>query len=269
MRALSFLPAATRTIQDLGLEELLCGVTFECKADRPRVVRSHLEGRALTSGEIDRAVRDAAARGDTLYWVDRELLAEARADVVFTQEVCDVCQIGTAVVEREIARLPQPPRLVPLVPKRFADVLSDTRTIAAALGRADAGERAIARAEERLAAVAAKVRGAARPRVVFLEWIDPLFASGHWIPDQVALAGGVDVLGVPGGRSRTIAWTDVEAAAPEVIVVAPCGLDPARARTEAAALPRATVVVDAELFTQPSLSSLVEGVELLAEIFHA
>lgn len=268
MRALSFLPAATRTIRDLGMEHVLLGVTFECEADKPRVVRSRLEGRALSSGEIDRVVREASERGETLYWVDRALLDAADPDVIFTQHVCDVCQIGTAVVEREIAHLARQPRLVPLVPKRFADVVSDVRTIAAALGCAEAGEAAVARAEARLAAVAEAVRGRARRRVVFLEWIEPLYASGHWIPDQIELAGGVDLLGTPGGRSAPIAWSAVAAAEPEIVVVAPCGLDLERSRAEAAALPGEVAVADASRFTQPSLSTLVEGVELLASLFH-
>jgi iron complex transport system substrate-binding protein len=271
VRALSFLPAATRTIVDLGLADLLYGVTFECPIDRPRIVRSKLEGRTLDSAEIDRVVSDAARRGETLYTIDEELLRAAEPDVIFTQHVCDVCQIGTAVVERAVARLPRAPQIVPLVPRRFADVVENTRTVAAALGQPQAAEALVARAQARIDAIPR------RPpvRAMVLEWIEPPYNCGHWIPDQIERAGGVDELANPGGYSTPIEWARVRDYDPEVLVIAPCGFDVARAERELApyadrlaGLRARTYIADAHLFTQPSLTTLVEGIELLASLFH-
>lgn len=282
-RACSFLPAATQMIHDLGLEAHLHGVTFECRSDQPKIVRSRLEGRTLSSAEIDREVRETEAAGETLYYLDHELLRRAAPDVVFTQHVCNVCQIGTSYVERAVANLPTVPELVPLVPKCLRDVEGNLREIARVLERPDAAEKLINACHKRLDDVAARLRAARTPRrsVSFIEWIDPLFHCGHWIPDQLALAGGDDAMACPAAHSRQGDWAGLRAYDPEVIVVAPCGFDVSRARQEAAVLTKRegfsqmraarsgqVYAVDADLFTQPSLSTLVEGVELLAHLFH-
>ena len=280
-RACSFLPAATQMIQELGLEQHLVGVTFECRADRPRIVRSRLEGRNLNSAEIDAVVRETEAAGDTLYYLDQALLEQAAPDVIFTQHVCNVCQIGTAYVERAVHTLPKPPRLVPLVPKGLADVRDNLTTIARELGRPEAAERLLARADAQLAHVSKALEGAPTRNVCFLEWLDPLYHCGHWIPEQIELAGGHDPHGTPTGHSGRGEWQGVRDQDPDVLLVAPCGFDVQRALRECAGLTRRpgyaqlraarqqrAFVVDADLFTQPSLGTLVQGVQLLAHLLH-
>jgi len=287
MRACSFVPASTQMIYDLGLEDRLVGVTFECPSDKPRVVRSRLEGTHLDSAAIDRLVSDAAAAGESLYHVDQTLLEQADPDVVFTQSVCDVCQIGTSYVERALYTLAQrrqhPPKVVPLVPRRLDDVFANVLTIATELGAPDRGLALVDDARQRLDAIVDVLRARrARPaRVMVMEWIDPIYNCGHWIPDQIAAAGGADAVSCPAGYSIPVPWDKIRLYDPEVLVVAPCGFDLPRARQD---LPRLTSLPGfAELaavragraflasplfFTQPSLLQLVTGVELLASFFH-
>lgn len=283
VKACSMLPAATHIVKALGLEPQLVGATFECDAPPavPRVVRSALEGRSLASEEIDRVVRETAMSGGTLYTIDEELLRAAAPDVLFTQHLCTVCQIGTATAERAVAGWARPPRIVPLVPKTLEDVFACVGVVARELGDETAGERLLQSLRARLDAVRERVAGFGARRVAFLEWIDPLYASGHWIPDQIAAAGGSDALARPGERSGTLEWSQLRAVDPEAIVVAPCGLTLDQAVAEArrtlirlpgwaelAAVRSGRVyAADANLFTMPSVS-LVDGVELLAALFH-
>ncbi len=283
MRACSFLPASTQMIYELGLEDQLHGVTFECPSDKPKIVRSKLEGRTLSSSEIDALVTETDARGETLYYLDEPLLEAAAPDVIFTQHVCDVCQIGTAFVERAAHRLPKQPRVVALVPRRLGDVLDNVRTIAGEMGAPERAEKLLASANARIDRVVDLLRAArARPaRVMIMEWLDPIYNCGHWIPDQIALAGGADALSAPGGYSVPIDWEKVRRHDPEVLVVAPCGFDVERSRQElgrltgrqgfselAAAKQKRVFVADAHLFTQPSVTQLTTGIELLAHLFH-
>jgi len=283
MRACSFLPASTQMIYELGLENALYGVTFECPSDKPKIVRSKLEGRALGSAEIDGLVSEAASRGDTLYYIDEPLLDAAAPDVIFTQHVCDVCQIGTAFVERAAQRLPKQPRIVPLVPRRLADVLETATTIAAEMGAPERAATLLAKADARIDRVVDALRAArARPaRVTIMEWMDPVYNCGHWIPDQIALAGGSDALSAPAAYSVPIDWEKIRLYDPEVLVVAPCGFNVERAAQElgrlterpgfadlAAVRQGRVFLADARLFTQPSVSQLTSGIELLAHLFH-
>lgn len=270
-------------IYELGLHDRLYGVTFECPSDKPKIVRSRLEGMLLDSAAIDRIVTETAARGDTLYYLDFPLLEAAAPDVIFTQHVCNVCQIGTAFVERAVQKLPKMPRLVALVPRRLEDVLGNAETIACELGAQEAGTVLVGRTRRRLDAVRAVLHAAdaAPVRALVLEWLDPLYNCGHWIPEQVALAGGSDELAAPAGYSVPTAWERVLAYDPEVIVVAPCGFEVARTATEVDRLTgrpgfaalravqgRRVFAADARMFTQPSPSELASGVELLAHLFH-
>lgn len=283
MRACSFLPASTEMIHELGLQDQLYGVTFECPSDKPKIVRSHLEGMVLDSAEIDRLVSETAARGETLYYLDFPLLEAAAPDVIFTQHVCNVCQIGTAFVERAVEKLPKVPRLVPLVPRRLDDVLDNAETIARELGGEEAGAALVARTRRRFGAARAALQAAhtAPVRALVLEWLDPLYNCGHWIPEQVALAGGSDELSAPAGYSVPTEWERVLAYDPDVVVVAPCGFEVGRTATEInrltgragfgklrAAQGGRVFAADARMFTQPSPSELATGVELLAHLFH-
>jgi iron complex transport system substrate-binding protein len=274
-------------IYDLGLQDALVGVTFECPSDKPRIVRSRLEGMSLDSAAIDALVSEAAAQGQSLYQVDQPLLEAADPDVIFTQHVCDVCQIGTSYVEQAVYALAQrrasPPRIVPLVPRRLEDVFGNALTIARELGSPARGEALVCEAEARLDAIVDVLRAHRAPprRVLVMEWLDPIYNCGHWIPDQIVAAGGADALSCPAGYSVPLPWEKVRLYDPEVLVLAPCGFDVARARQD---LPRLEAlpgfrelsavregrafVSSAVFFTQPSLLQLITGVELLASFFH-
>ncbi len=271
-------------IYELGLEQHLFGVTFECPSDKPKIVRSILEGKTLTSAEIDTMVSDYAARDETLYYLENALLEAAAPDVIFTQHVCNVCQIGTAYVERAVHKLPHVPKLVALVPRRLSDVFENARTIARELGEPARGEALVARAQTRINQVVDTLRAAhAMPkRVMVMEWLDPIYNCGHWIPDQITLAGGADAFSCPGGYSVPVTWERVQQYDPEVLIVAPCGFRVPRALEEIARLTERAgfselqaakagrvFVADADLFTQPSVTGLVDGIELLAHAFHA
>jgi iron complex transport system substrate-binding protein len=283
MRACSFLPASTQMIYELGLEDRLYGVTFECPSDKPKIVRSRLEGMELDSAAIDRLVSETAARGETLYYLDFPLLEAAAPDVIFTQHVCDVCQIGTAFVERAVHRLPKVPRLVALVPRKLEEVVGNAQTIGRELDGVEAARALVTRTRRRMDAVSETLHaaGIAPVRALVLEWLDPLYNCGHWIPEQITLAGGTDLLAAPAGYSVPMDWERVVAYDPDVIVVAPCGFEVARAAAEIdrltgrpgfaqlrAARSGRVFVADARMFTQPSPSELASGVELLAHLLH-
>ena len=283
MKACSFLPACTDMILGMGLEDRLAGVTFECPSDKPKIIRSVLEGQALSSAEIDRVVTEASEQGRSLYSVDREALERIAPDVVFTQHVCDVCQIGTSEVERAIFGLTKAPKVVPLVPRRFEDVVENARTIGRELGDEPAGARYADACLARVDAVVDTLRRHRLPvrRALLLEWLDPLYNCGHWIPDQIALAGGSDTLSNPAGYSIPFEWERLRLYDPEVLVAAPCGFHVGRASEELDRLtglegwPELRAVkagraflADADLFTQPSLGGLVDGIEVLASLFH-
>jgi iron complex transport system substrate-binding protein len=283
MRSCSFLPAATDMIYELGLQDRLHGVTFECRSDKPKIVRSQLEGRVLSSAEIDRIVSEVERRGETLYYLDFPLLECAAPDVIFTQHVCNVCQIGTAFVERAVHKLPKQPKLVALVPRRLSDVWDNASTIGRELRATERSQLLLAGLDARIRSVVDRLRAArARPtRALVVEWIDPIYNCGHWIPDQVALAGGTDLLCAPGAYSVPVDWESVRKYDPEVLVIAPCGFDAKRAASELGTLcarpgfaelsavrNARAFVADAQFFTQPSVSQLTTGIELLASFFH-
>lgn len=282
MKVCSFVPAATSMLYEMGLQDLLYGVTFECPGDKPRVVRSHLEGHAYSSDEIDRITTAAAREGNSLYYVDLDLLRQIAPDIVFTQSVCDVCQIGTSCAERALATLDPPPLVIPLVPRTLDDVYENAMTIARAVGREDAAVALLDRLGRRTDAILDQLRAHGAPvrRALVLEWMDPIYNCGHWIPYQIARAGGVDMLSNPGGYSVPIPWDKVRLYNPEVLLVAPCGFDVTRAHAEIDVLTarpgwdellavreERVYVVDGNLFTQPS-TTLVDGIELLAALFH-
>jgi iron complex transport system substrate-binding protein len=236
MRIVSLLPSATEIVHAVGLGDRLVGVSHECDHPAavrglPRVTRSLIPAAAGTSAEIDAAVRDSVRRRQPLYAIDAALLARLRPDLVVTQALCDVCAVAEGEVAAALAGLPGPPRVLTLEPHRLADVLAGMLAVADAAGAADSGRVAVAALQRRIDAVAAR-SAAARPRVMLLEWLDPPFTAGHWSPEIVRLAGGAEVLGREGERSRTVAWEEIRAADPEVLVVACCGFDVDRTRQE-------------------------------------
>jgi iron complex transport system substrate-binding protein len=286
MKACSFLPAATRMIYDMGLEDLLYGVTFECPpeaASKPPVVRCLLEGHNYSSEEIDRIFSASKAEERSLYYVDEKLLAEIAPDVIFTQDVCEVCQIDTTCTAAAVAKLSRQPALIPLSPNDLEQVFGTAVTIAAALGREEAAYRHLSGLRERIDRLTDTLRAHRSPlkRVLLMEWIEPMYNCGHWIPYQIAYAGGIDMLSNPGGDSIVTSWDKIVRYNPEVLVIAPCGFHTTRAAEELYLLYRkpgwdqlqavrngAVYLADYDLFTQPSPGTLTDGIELLAALFH-
>ena len=282
IKACSFLPAASSMIYQMNLEHHLFGVTFECPFDLPKVVCSHIEGNDYSSEEIERIVSSAKAQGKSLYYVDEALLQEIMPDVVFTQDVCEVCQIGTSYAEKALYKLKKQPKVVSLQPQSLEDVYQNAIIIAKALGEEEAAYQLLAKLKKRTDAILNKLRANNAPlkKVMVMEWLDPIYNCGHWIPYQIAQAGGIDMLSNPSGYSIVTPWEKVVQYNPEVLVIAPCGFNIERAAKEidilsskaewkqlTAVKNKNVFVADADLFTQPS-TQLVDGIELLAAIFH-
>lgn len=287
MVALSFLPAATRMIYDMGLQEYLQGVTFECfpdaLAEKPKVVRCLLEGNHYSSIEIDRIYSTSKAQGKSLYYVDEDLLWKLQPDVIFTQDVCEVCQIDTACTREAVAKLEKQPLLIPLTPKDLNDVYQTAIIIAFALGKEEAAYSYLSSLQKRTDHILDILRLHKMPLkpVMLMEWIDPIYNCGHWIPYQVAQAGGIDMLGNPSSVSIVTSWDRIVKYNPEVLIIAPCGFEVKRALEELHLLTqkkewdqlqavqnKQVYVLDFDLFTQPSPSTLTDGIELLAALFH-
>jgi iron complex transport system substrate-binding protein len=286
MKVVSFLPAATKMIYDMGLQEYLHGVTFECPkeaADQPKVVRCILEGKNYSSIEIDRIFSASKAQGKSLYWVDDALLESIAPDIVFTQDICEVCNIDTVCTETAVMKLSKQPTLVPLSPNNLQDVYKCAITIARALGREEVALHYLAKLQQKTDAILDKLRANRAPlkRVMLMEWIEPVYNCGHWIPFQIAAAGGVDMLSNPAGDSIVTPWEKILKYNPEVLVIAPCGFDVSRSRAEmslitdkigwtelAAVRQNQVYIADFDMFTQPSVGTLVDGIEALACMFH-
>ena len=276
-RIASLVPSATEMCFALGLGERLVAVTHECDYPEaverlPSLTRSVIDG-GLGPAEIDAEVRERTGRGEPLYELDERLLAEHDPDLIVTQAVCAVSYDDVVAVA---ARLPRRPAVLSLDPARLGEVIGDASRLAEAAGDPAAGERLAAALNHRVAAVREATNGLRRPGVAALEWLDPPYAAGHWLPEMIAAAGGVDALATPGSRSREITWDEVRGAAPEVVVVMPCGLDcPAAAaegsrkleRLAALGAERVFAVDAAASFSRPG-PRLADGVELLGHLLH-
>lgn len=279
MRIASLVPSSTEMLFALGLGDRVVGVTHECDhppgAERlPHLTRSVIAP-GLAAADVDRAVRERTAAGSALYELDEQLLAELAPDLIVTQAVCEVCAVSYDDVVAAAARLPQRPAVLSLDPATLGQVLADIPRLAQATGASAAGDELARTAARRIEAVELAVRGAPRPAVAALEWLDPLYVGGHWVPEMIELAGGRDVLGHAGARSREAAWDELEAARPDVVVSMPCGYDTARAASETAehgarlaALGAHVVAVDASAYFSRPGPRLVDGVELLAHLLH-
>lgn len=281
MRIVSLVPHATELLYALGLGDDVVGVTHECDHPteaqaKPHVTRDRLPA-GLSAAEIDRAVRERTASGEAIYELDEQLLQELEPDLIVTQALCPVCAVSYDEVAEAARRITTCPKVIALDPKTLGETMGDIRTLAQATGRREAGLDLVARQRSRIDRVKIAVRKAEhRPRVVAIEWFDPVFIGGHWTPQLIELAGGVDVLGLPGEHSEQLDWEQVAAAAPEVVVCMPCGYDAPRAHLEAELhahqLRRLgagkVVAVDASAtFSRPG-PRLVDGLELLAHILH-
>lgn len=280
MRIASLVPSATEALFALGLGDAVVAVTHECDhpeaATRlPRLTSSAIES-GLEPAEIDARVRELTAAGRSLYGLDEPTLAKLEPDLIVTQALCAVCAVSFDDVRAVAGRIPSRPEVISLDPENLDEVLGDLTVLAGAAGHAAEGEALRDRLRARLERVAAAVDGCSRPRVAALEWLDPPFAGGHWIPEMVAIAGGEDVLGSAGEKSRTVTWDELEAARPEVAVAMPCGLYAREAaeqarrhadRLRAFGVETVFAVDAASSFSRPG-PRLVDGVELLAHALH-
>ncbi len=279
MRIASLVPSATEMLFALGLGDSVAAVTHECDyppgaEQLPHLTRSVIPEH-LDAAEIDAAVRERTSRGEALYELDADLLAELEVDLIVTQAVCEVCAVSFDDVRAVAEELPTRPQVISLDPSTLGEVLADVPRLAEAAGVPDAGARLAAEAGERLEAVERAVEGARRPGVAALEWLDPVYVGGHWVPQMIELAGGEDVLGLPGERSRVADWSEVEAAAPELVVSMPCGYyaeqaaaETMRWRRRLSLLGARVVAVDAAAYFSRPGPRLVEGVELLGHLLH-
>jgi iron complex transport system substrate-binding protein len=280
MRIVSLVPSATEILFALGLGPDVVAVTHECDhppeaRELPTVTRDALPS-GLSAGQIDAAVRARTDQGESIYELDAELLHDLRPDLIVTQALCAVCAVSFEDVRAIAEEIETRPQVIALDPRTLGEVLGDVRTLAQATDRKDAGVALVGDAAARIDRVQLAVRGRRRPRVVALEWLDPVYVAGHWTPQLIEYAGGMDVLGMPGEHSERRSWEEVAAAEPDVVVVMPCGYDAPRAHEEAlhfrerlAALGAGEVVaVDAAAcFSRPG-PRLVDGLELLAYVLH-
>lgn len=286
MRIASLVPSATEALFALGLGGDVVAVTHEC--DHPPEVAalpkltSSLVDPDLRPAEIDRAVTAATASGGSLYELDEATLAELRPDLIVTQALCAVCAVSYDDVRAVAERLPSRPQVVSLDPTTLDGVLGDLAMLGEATGRPDTGTALRASLQRRLDSLRTGGNGVRpagageRPDVLALEWLDPPYVAGHWIPEMIELAGGRDVLGESGGKSRTIGWRDAAAACPDVVVVMPCGLYVDEAAQQAAAYAsELSALGAAKVFAVDAAGSysrpgprLVDGAELLAHLLH-
>ena len=280
MRIVSLVPSATETLFALGVGDEVTAVTHECDhppeaLELPKVTRDVI-GPGLAAAEIDAAVRTLTEQGRSIYELDEAALRRLQPDLIVTQELCAVCAVSYDDVRAVAERLDPPPQVVALDPRTLGEVLGDVRTLAQATDAKDAGVELVQDAASRIDRVRLAVRAAEPVRVAALEWLDPVFVAGHWTPQLIEYAGGLDLLGMPGEPSEQRTWADVRAAAPEVVIVMPCGYDADRALQEAEEYldelesldARRIVAVDAAAhFSRPG-PRLLEGLELLAHVLH-
>ncbi len=286
MRICSLLPSATEIAYAIGLGDSILGVSHECDfpaeaATKPSLLRPRVDPRAAPA-EIDRQVSEIIARGESIYAVDAELLASLSPDLILTQDLCHVCAASPDDLATALTRFPKPPRVLSLTPRSLAEVWEDVRRVGEATGRRAEADALATELEERVATIAATAaRADSRPRVVCLEWLDPYYVGGHWIPEMVSKAGGEDVLGRLREPSFRVSGEQIVEACPDVIVVMPCGYNLARAAGELRieALPPGSEMlpairedrlfaVDANAYFSRPGPRLADGVALLAHLIH-
>jgi iron complex transport system substrate-binding protein len=280
MRVASLVPSATEMLFALGLGESVVAVTHEC--DFPREVRSlpHLTRTVLPEGldarQIDTAVKATVGEGRALYELDEEKLTALEPDLIVTQAVCDVCAVSYEDVVEVAARLPNRPRVLQQDPSTLGEMLEDVIRLGEATGMESEAHDLRGELEGRLAAVRAALAGAGLPRVIALEWLDPPYVGGHWIPEMISIAGGEDVAGSPGLKSPEVSWGELSGLNPDVVIAMPCGWYVEEAQAQATAhwerlatlgAGRVFAVDAASTFSRPG-PRLVDGVELLGHLLH-
>jgi iron complex transport system substrate-binding protein len=280
MRVVSLLPAATEIVAALGGAGFLVGVSHECDYPPqvqalPRVTRTLVDP-ALPAREIDRQMAEAKRSGVAPVTVDLTTLARLRPDVLIGQSVCDVCAVGTEELARVVRALEPTPWVVTLHPHTLADVFGDIARVGESIERRNEAAEAVAGLTQRVRRLEQSVARHPSPvRVLVLEWLDPPYVAGHWVPELVALAGGTDVGNTAGASSVVRPWRELAAAAPDLVIIALCGFDAARARRELAAVTdpdaralfsRRVEVIDGNAYTSRPGPRLVEAAELLARL---
>ncbi len=280
MRIVSLVPSATEMLFALGLGPDVVAVTHECDyplraLELPRVTRDSLPD-DLTPGQIDAAVRARTEQGEAIYELDAETLHELAPDLIVTQALCAVCAVSYDDVRAIAEEIATQPQVISLDPHTLGEVLGDMRTLAQAADVKDAGVAVVQDAAARIDRVRLAVRDRRRPRVAAIEWLDPLYVAGHWTPQMIDYAGGIDVLGMPGEHSERHSWDELAAMEPDVVIAMPCGYDAPRSHQEALAFRERlaslgageVVAVDAAAYFSRPGPRLVDGLELLAHILH-
>ena len=286
MRVASLLPSATEIAYFAGAGDALVGVTHECDhppgvEKLPKLTKTAIDHHNLSSAEIDAAIGQHLTDTGSIYSLDVKLLEELKPDLILTQGLCDVCAVSLNVVEQAAVGLSKTPRVLSMNPTTLNEVLDATIEVGDAVGRDMEVRREVAALQDRLARVAEAVAGLPRPRVGCIEWLEPPFSAGHWVPGMVRLAVGEELFAEEGEPSGRITWDEVYEAAPEVLVLMPCGFDMARTMREARILPELpgwnelpavrngrVWMVDANSYFSRPAPRLVDGVKILARILH-
>jgi iron complex transport system substrate-binding protein len=285
-RIVSLLPSATEIVCMLGLEDALVGVTHECDypvgvRGKPVLTASRIAHQSLSSVEIDHAVRSQLDGHGSLYYLDETRMRELAPDLILTQELCEVCAVSYRTVQQAARRLDTDATVISLEPSTISDIMANIHTVADLTDTSAKAERVVADLRDRLAALENATRELARPRTLVLEWLEPPFAPGHWVPEQVKRAGGEASFGFEGVQSRVTTAADIRDYAPEVIVLAPCGftIEDTLRQLPRARLPQgwselpavqagAVWAVDATSYFSRPGPRVVDGAEILARILH-
>ena len=277
MRIVSFLPAGTEIAYALGVGDQIVGRSHECDYPPevkalPVVSKPALSLDGLSQDQIDSAVAERLRSGESLYQVDEILLRDLAPDVVITQDLCQVCAPSGNELTRALKELPSKPDVLWLTPQNLTEIEENIIAVGVAAGRRDVAQALIDQNRRRMATVVEAVSGLPRRRVVFLEWTEPLFCAGHWVPQMIEMAGGIDRLAKPGADSERMSWDQVRESRPEMIIVAPCGYGLEQAVELARRIPRvedaSVFAVDANAYFARPGPRVAEGIELLAHLFH-
>ena len=287
MKICSLLPSATEVIALLGLHDELVGISHECDyppsiRNVPIMVEPMIPPHGLASADIDKQVRQLVASGQPLYRLNDHLLRQAQPDLILSQDLCHVCAVTPDQLHDALCSMPRQPTVLTLNPSTVLDVIDDVVRIGDAAGRSAEGHRLAAHLRDRLETVHTRIQTIShRPRVVCIEWLSPLYIAGHWVPEMVQRAGGQDVLAQPGSPSRIVTWDEILAAAPDILIVMPCGFSVERTHTEllqlkqhtdqwrpSHALAEHTYLVDASSYFSRPGPRLIDGIELLTALLH-
>lgn len=289
MHICSFLPSATETIYALGLQDELYGVTHECDypepaKSKPKLTRNRLKEKT-SSGEIDDAVRKSLQGGEGIYELHTENLARAEPDIIFTQELCEVCAVPYGEIYRAASKLPKSPRVISLDTFTLPDIIESINMIGASCGKKADAARFVdslnTRIDQVTSLVSSRKRNSPPKSIFFMEWVDPIMSCGHWMPELISRAGGKDNLGVHGENSRRVELKSVVKSSPEYLIIAPCGFGVEKAEEEACRLSRLegwneipavrerkVFVADGNAYFSRPGPRIVDGLEILASILH-